>query len=66
MRQFTPSENLRVELARQRKSQAKLAKETGIPESYVSSFMSGRMNLRLTEKAAIAETLNVKIDELFE
>jgi len=46
-------------------SQRQLSRKTGIPESYLSMYVQGRMLLRREEKELIAGVLNLRVDELF-
>lgn len=46
--------------------QVDLAKDAGIPKSYISQAIRGRLNLDNAEKKLIADVLNLEVSELFE
>ena len=47
-------------------TQQDLSKVTGIPSSYISLAIRGRLNLSADEQNRIAKALNCKSEELFE
>ncbi len=59
--------NVKLKLALYEKgiTQSELSKKTKIPSSYISLAISGRLNLTSAEEKQIADTLNMKVLELF-
>jgi transcriptional regulator with XRE-family HTH domain len=45
--------------------QRELSRRTGIPESYISHYANGRMQLSQTERGKIADALGVDAAEIF-
>lgn len=56
--------NLKLELLEKGKSQRWLAKETGIPESYISMSIRGRYILSRSQKKMISQVLNCEKKEV--
>jgi transcriptional regulator with XRE-family HTH domain len=57
-------EAIRLELARQRLSQAELARLLGHNQTYVSWRLTGRTELKLSEVQEIADVLEVPVEQL--
>lgn len=58
------AEAVRVEMARQRKTQRALADETGLSQSYIARRMTGEMAFNTDDLALISAALGVPISTL--
>ena len=57
--------NLRMMLHKRKITQTALSKKTKIPRQYISSALTGRVNLSPVEKKKVAHVLNCEIKEIF-
>jgi transcriptional regulator with XRE-family HTH domain len=60
-----PNSKLKAAIHERGTTTTALAKELGIPRTYISMALSGRMNLQPSEMARIAEALGKEIHEVF-
>lgn len=58
--------NLKIALFEEGIIQSKLSSATGVPRSYISMAINGRLNLEKNQKLAISKALNREVDDIFE